>query len=193
MAAAPLTLEEFFAGRPELEVSDGIFDSAELTQLREATGKIEGFTLKMVQSEVATAFGKLLNVKLVDIFLGAWEKLGELEPYLDPESQPSNQVNLIPLAEHTIHSTHQPVLEIFLREKLAAKLTFEVGLELVLESIVLKIQGGRIREIVSGRYQGTGTIRCRGHTVAQKRSPKYELPGKLVLGGEQGDEPRAPN
>src|SRR5262245_18512962 len=68
-------------------------------------------SLKRANGGVRSELGNLLNqIRLVDIFVGAWNKSRELRKYSDPKKYPPDEANFVPLVEHTITSTHQPYL-----------------------------------------------------------------------------------
>ena len=61
-------------------------------------------------------------------------------------------------------------------------LEFTITLALKLEGVVLKVRGGKIREISAGRCRGKGTLECAGVALLQKETDPYELPGRVSLG-----------
>jgi len=48
--------------------------------------------------------------------------------------------------------------------------------------VVLKVRGGKIREISAGRCRGKGTLECAGVALLQKETDAYDLPGRVSLG-----------
>ena len=61
-------------------------------------------------------------------------------------------------------------------------LEFTITLALKLEGVVLKVRGGKIREISAGRCRGKGTLECAGVALLQKETDAYDLPGRVSLG-----------
>jgi len=48
--------------------------------------------------------------------------------------------------------------------------------------VVLKVRGGKIREIYSGRCRGTGSLECAGVALLKKETNPFDLPGHISLG-----------
>jgi hypothetical protein len=88
----------------------------------------------------------------------------------------------VPLEEHTITSTHKPYIEVLVNEKPVIEIHFSITLAFVLEGFVLKIQGGKIKEIQTGTCQGKGEIQCEEITIKEKQTGPYRFPGVIHLG-----------
>ena len=61
-------------------------------------------------------------------------------------------------------------------------LEFTITLALKLEGVVLKVRGGKIREIAAGRCRGKGSLECAGVALLEKETDSVELPGRVSLG-----------
>ena len=55
---------------------------------------------------------------------------------------------------------------------------------------MLKVRGGKIREISAGRCRGKGTLECAGVALLQQETDPFDLPGRISLG--EGIEIPAP-
>ena len=92
---------------------------------------------------------------------------------------------LVPLARHTVSSTHKPFVEILVRETAVARLELDVRLAVQLEGVVLRIQDGRIGEIRAGSWRGSGSLELlyAGASLLQRRTEtdKHEFEGGLAL------------
>jgi hypothetical protein len=177
MYPMPLTLAEFFKARSGADIVSRALKSQQRTKLK----GIPGLGWELVKRKFEDAFEKMLGVKMVDILRDTLILVPELQVYHNRNTYHPAKAFHKTLAELTIRSEHHPKLEILLEQKRIAKLTFDVDLELKLEGFVLKIEDGRIREIATGTCQGVITIACRGHELASEPTPKYQLPGKIVL------------
>lgn len=177
MDPTPLTLFEFFKVRSCGDIVSQALKSADQNELK----GIPGFGWNLVKNKLGDAFREMLDIKMVDIFCHAFILLPELQDWLDRDQYPPGKIFHKELANITIRSEHHPKLEILLKQQRVAELTFDVELKLKLNGFVLKIQDGRIREIATGTCQGVGTIACRGQELASETTPKYQLPGNMVL------------
>ena len=135
-----------------------------------------------VLHNIRERFEALLDVPLSDILVGAWNKYRILLKYVDKEKYPPEEVIMVPLVDHTIESEHHPYLEFLLNEKSIGKIEFQITIAVTLEGFVLKIQDGRIREILTGNCKGKGTIQCENAVLLERESAPISLPGSIDLG-----------
>jgi hypothetical protein len=124
----------------------------------------------------------LLNIQLTDIFATAWNKYRELRKYTNQEKYPPSETVLVSMAEHKIESVHQPYIEIMIDEVLWKKIDFQITVTMKLKGFVLKIQGGKIKEIRTGDLKGIGKIKCEGMVLLEKETESVDLPGTINLG-----------
>ncbi|MDH5555839.1 MAG: hypothetical protein OEZ03_00735 [Alphaproteobacteria bacterium] len=177
--SVPTSIAEFFINA---EPGEGIYDR--ITDSERAGIASEFKDLPgLIRDDLNKAFSEALDVGLADIFCGGWAKLQELQEYLDPDKHPPDEISQVSLAKHKIGSKHAPKLQLYLDEKLVAELAIDIELALKLEGIILRISSGRITDILTGTYQGTGKISCRGFTLAQENSGKFALPGEWTIKG----------
>jgi hypothetical protein len=182
MAGVPVTLAELLLEAPDAAATRPLLDHAALSDLRTRVGGLPEIAWSTAADTVADAILAALDVKLTDILAGAWSTLRELQDYADPARHPAEETALVPLARHKLRSTHHPSIEVMLGEDVIAKLEFTVALTLSLEGIVLKVRGGRIREIASGSYAGTGSLKLADAVLVERQTPSYIIPGSISLG-----------
>ncbi len=147
-------------------------------------------SLGAVQEEMSAKIGEVLDVGLGDVMAAAWEKVGALREYADPDEHPPEETVLLPLAAHTIESEHEPSVELKIKDMVICTIQLEVALELALEGVVLKVQGGKIREIQAGSCQASGSLACSLETKLgtrevlnlEKETPQFQLRGAIPLG-----------
>lgn len=143
-----------------------------------------------VQEELSAKIGEVLDVGLSDVMAGAWKKAEALWEYADPDQHPPEETILLPLAEHSIESEHEPSVELKIKEMVIGSIQMEVQLELKLEGVVLKVQGGKIHEIQAGSCQASGKLACSLETKLgakellnlEKETPSFQLRGAVPLG-----------
>lgn len=181
MAENALTLRDFLLARTE-DARQAIEQSDAGAKLKEAVGKLPGIEWGPVAKEIEAKIAEVLDVDIVGILLGGWKKYRQLQQYRDPTKYPPEETILLSLTEHSISSSHHPKIEILAERVLLARLEFTITLALKLEGIVLKVRGGKIREICAGRLRGKGTLACAGVALLEKETERLELPGRINLG-----------
>lgn len=123
----------------------------------------------------------LLDVELGDILATVWDKCVALREYADPTKHPPDEVNMVPLTEHSLTSTHEPYLRVMLGETELGRIDFTLELTLTLVGAVLRIQDGRILGVAAGHCQGDGELTCEGIELFTEQI-SLELPGAIDFG-----------
>ena len=128
---------------------------------------------KNVWEEIIETSTQLLNLKLSVVLEKAWEKYEEVSKYLDVNTYGKDEVFLIPLLEHTITSEHHPKIEVSLGETQLGEINFDLLLNLKLSGILLKINGGKIQGVKSGKCSSSGSFSCEGIVLFQDESSEF--------------------
>lgn len=175
-----ITMDEFFGlkgkGLTKAQFS-AIEKSEKIDKVREKlTRAVATISWSDIYRQVIERIEDILNVDMVDIMTMAWSKSETLIKYLDKEKYSPDEIILVPLAEHTIKSTHRPYIELLLNDKSVGRLDFDITIYITLKGMILKIQGGKIREIMAGSCQGKGEIKCEGLLIAEKKPKSIRLP-----------------
>ena len=134
-----------------------------------------------VSREVEERLGEALQIDPVKIFLGGWMKYRQFKELLERSQQSPDQTLLLSLADHSIQSTHRPLVELLIDGAVVGRLEFEVQVAFRLEGVVLKVRAGRVREVVTARGHLTGAVKCHGVALAEAKSRPFELPGGIQL------------
>jgi hypothetical protein len=184
MNSPQTTLNEFFsqAGKLSPEQLSKIGASERLSSLKEKILEEAKVKWPVAFGMVVEKISDLLDVKLLDIMVIAWGKYRSLQRYLDREKYPPGETFLVHLAEHTIKSEHHPSIQILVNDKLVGKIEFNIAISLMLKGIILKVQDGRIKEIITGTCKGKGTIKCEDYVILEKETESISLPGSIGLG-----------
>ena len=141
-------------------------------------------------SEITKKLANLLDVGIPDIMTTAWNKHQFLRKYLDRDKYSPGKSILVSLAKHTVKSQHHPSIEVFVNEQLVGKVDFAITVSLAFEGLTLKIQDGRIMEIITGSCIGKGAVSCEGYTLIERGTAPFRLPDTIKLGS--GGVPIAP-
>ena len=189
MAEGALTIRDFLLTHAE-DAGQAIEKSAAGAKLKEAVTRLPGIEWGPVAKEIEAKIGEVLDVDIAGVLLGGWKKYRQLQQYRDTAKYPPEETILLSLVEHSIASSHHPKIEILAEQVLLGSLEFTITLALKLEGIILKVRGGKIREISSGRCRGKGALACAGVTLLEKDTEPFELPGRISLG--EGIEIPAP-
>jgi hypothetical protein len=124
---------------------------------------------------------ELLQIRLLDILVGVWQKSREVLEYRDKARHPPTEEAMIPLIQRSITSDFHPYIEILFRGK-TYPVVFDIELKLTMKEIFLEIQNARIKAVHSGSLQGSGSISLLGAELMKKQFPPVNLPGIVKLG-----------
>jgi hypothetical protein len=180
------TLKEFFstgAKSGSAEVKSKIEKTDQIAALREkilnAMGK-SGWPVTL--DEIYRKAVDLLDISVLDLLVGAWNKYQALKKYGDKGRYPPTQSVIVPLSEHTVKSEHRPYIEILVNDEPAGKITFEITLSFTVRGVMLLIQDGKIKNVKTGEVKGKGTLKCEGALLLAQESRPIPLPGSVDLG-----------
>jgi len=181
MPNTPITLSDIFLPPGEgLDIKAKLDDKV-IPDLTQEIHELPDIAWSAFSEEIQFAFSKALDVKLIDVVIGAWSKLKQLRDYCGRKSEDPDKPFSVALAEHEVHSNHQPSVDILLGEKVIGRIVIDVELSLNLTGIVLSIQDDHIVAIASGRFSGTGAIKYHDATLIEKKTKEYEIPGKWTF------------
>lgn len=147
------------------------------------TKQLKGIPVpKKFFEEIFNQLSELLNIDIRAILLSVWAKSEEFGKFLNTDDYPPGEIVLVPLAEHTITSEHDPSLKSFLNKIPLAEMKFHINVELALKGAILKIQDGKIMGGTIGSCAGKGSITYGDdHVLIEKESEPWELPGSIDL------------
>ena len=134
------------------------------------------------RDEISRNVEAVLDVSLLDVLRGGWNKARMLARYRDREKYPPDTTYIAPLTEHTIRSRHRPHLEIRINQQPAGRIDFEFLLEMVIKGLRLHIRDGRIRKIDTGECRARAKLNCEGFPLVQQEWKRLEIPGSIDLG-----------
>lgn len=183
MSEASFTLKHFFSQ----EAGDGLAlaeleSSKRMTRLRRLlASRAKKLSWAVAFSEISLKIPDLLDIDVAEILSAAWETSTKIDAYLKRSEREPTEAFLVHLAEHKLHSSHEPHLEIRLNGEEVSRIHAEIRMELLIEAAVLKIQAGRICEVRTGSCQGKGSFSIEGIRILEKKTREIELPGTLRL------------
>jgi hypothetical protein len=181
MPDAPLTLNTLF--QPDDSFGNKVVSAGE-QELGEAkdrvTRLIRALRWTAIAGELRARAPELLNVDLMGLVTGAWEKYRVLSE-LAEESRSQKETEFFPLADHTIHAETHPYLEVRIGSS-TSTIILDVSADLELRGLILKIKNGRITSIESGSCEGRGEVKYKQLTLLNPQFDHLELPGRVNLG-----------
>lgn len=173
MNSSGITLNKIFSFK-EKDLSHKFLSEIE-------SNEVKGIKWPVASNEIMKKMGDLLNISIMDIMVKAWNKYGFLRKYLNNKNYLPDETILVPLSKHTIKSEHHPYIEILIDERPVKKIMFNITVALTLKGIILKIQGGKIKEIQTGDCVGSGSITYKDTTILKKDFVSISLPGSVEL------------
>jgi hypothetical protein len=156
--------------------------SDNISKLKESFAKESKFFWPAVCAIVLKKIMEVINVKVVDVLVPAWNKYREIQQYADLKKYPPDKIYMVPLAEHVIKSEYTPELEIFINNQSVCTLRFSVEVSLTLGGVILEIKGGKIMKLHTGSCKGAGSIACEGFLIINQKTSPFTLPGEITLG-----------
>ncbi len=183
MQDSPLTVQDLLLGNVA-DTWKAIEQSEAGRSLKETAVRRLAVPWGAVSREVEDRLGEALQIDVVKILLGGWTKYGQFKELLERSKHSPDETLLLSLADHSIKSTHRPLVELLIDGGVVGRLEFEVQVALRLEGVVLKVRAGRVREIVAARGHLTGAVNCHGVVLVEVKSRPFELPGRFQLGEE---------
>jgi len=148
----------------------------------ENSGSLAGSIRESVLGEAVRRFAELLDVQIADIMVGGMSKYASLIQYTNKTKYPPSESVLASLNKLKIESNHTPGIDVMLNEKLILPIKLKVNLALIIESMTLRIQDGRIREIRTGQVKAEGAVKLGDAVLVERKSSPVRLPGTIDLG-----------
>ena len=148
-----------------------------LSAVRAAMG---GPVFEAAVDKVVEKAAQVLDAPIADLLSAAWARYPEVQELLDARKHPGDHEAMAELCEHRFDWRYEPRIEVVFNEVPIA-IPLGVGVGLTVAGGVLVAQGGRLKELRSGKV-GVQV----GMAVAEKevatRKAKVELPAVLRLG-----------
>ena len=177
----PTTLRAFFLGPPS-DWQARFIKTTESQQSASEVGRATGLAdvdRKTMTNTVAEKLKDALNVSINQILLSAWSQHRDLTNSLEQSSQNKGDTILVPLADHTIRSTHHPAVEVMVNDRRVAAFKFNANLMMRIQKAVLKVEGGEVVGVESGAWHGVGQLKCGPVTLVEHETKEFVLPRTL--------------
>ncbi len=103
----------------------------------------------VVIDNVYRAIPELFDVSLTEVLVGSWSKLDEIRDFRGPDGGQGE----VALAEHDVEADYRPVLTVRVDQAPPRSIELDLRLTIGLTGVVLRIAGGKIREVVAGEVR----------------------------------------
>lgn len=151
----------------------------ELKELREKVPKAISWT--SVQESVGDSLAEALNVSVLATLANGWKHYSMFMEDVR-RSRGSPEVEIVSsIAEHSIHSTLHPYVDVRLGGKTVHEIAFEVSLVTTIRGLQLGLKKGEIVGVEMGDCEWTGKIAVAEVEVLERKLKKLMLPGHLRL------------
>ena len=131
--------------------------------------------------DVSPKVGELFDIQIPAILVSSWKKTMEVRTILDKSKAAPDETFWAGLGEHTVSSEHHPYVDIKIKGQTVKRIEFTMRLLFKLNSFVLRIKQGEIKEIQTGTCEVKGVVEYQGIAIAEKQMEPINLPGVMVL------------
>jgi hypothetical protein len=151
----------------------------ELSELRKKVPKTISWT--SVQEGVGDSLAEALHVSVLGTLANGWKHYTEfMEDVRKSRSNPEVEI-VSKIADHSIHSTLHPFVDVKLAGKTVHEIAFDVSLVTTIRGLLLGLKKGEIVSVELGECEWTGKIAVAEVDVLEKKLKKLTLPGHLRL------------
>jgi hypothetical protein len=145
--------------------------------------KLTGLGGPRIVRDVADCIAEVLELRLREIAIGAWNQRAEIRKYTDTKAYPPDRDYRLRLKEHTITWTYRPYIEVT-AAGLSKKIPLKATAAFTFSGPLLLIRAGRYRAIEFGEFKVAGGLELGGVTLTKQASRPYRLAGRVMLGAQ---------
>ena len=186
----PKTLRAFFLGPPS-DWQARFIKTTESQQSASDKSRATGLAdvdRRAMTNAVADKLKDALDVSIQEILLSAWSQHRDLANDLEASQKAKGETILVPLADHTIRSTHHPAVEVIINDRRVATFKFNANLMMRIQGAVLKVETGEVVGVEAGAWHGVGQLKCGPVTLVEHETKEFSLPMKA---GQRSEKPAA--
>ena len=174
MKETTLTLNSLFDfSEDSLRTELSTFVGAASTGARLAAKSLH-FSRESIAEEIMRKIASLCDIDLIELLAEAWNKEREIEESIEKSLRTSCETDFVPLFEHTVESTWPFVIEIIVRP-FAYKIHLDLKTALTLKGLKLKIEDGKITELIAGNIGGKATISVESAEIWKQECKPVDL------------------
>ncbi len=176
-----ITLGEAFAAGDEngLDLNDSLVSEGYDAARKELPAERKRVDSGALDGALKKALMTALDIALDDILGQAWSGWHELRVYADPKQTPPEDVNVVPITNHTIESEYNPEIDVIVQGVTVHTFPFHVSATLDVQGGNLVVQRGMIQEIRLASLRLGGAIKLRDRTLLEKDVAEIDVPGVM--------------
>jgi hypothetical protein len=126
-------------------------------------------------SEITAVAHGLLDLDLGDLVVAGWRKHAAFTTAVERTRATPGSSEVVELASHRITAVYQPFVEVLINDVHVATIRFELGIEFLVQALVVTIHDGHLVSLRAGTCEVTGTLSAEGTQLAS-RQEHFELP-----------------
>ena len=170
--------EVITGGEAEGELKAGL-GAEELSELRKKVPT--AISWSSVQESVADSLAEAMHVSVLATLANGWKHYKDfMEDVRRSRSNPEVEI-VSAIADHSIHSTLHPFVDVRLGGKTVHEIAFDVSLVTTIKGLLLGLKKGEIVSVEMGECEWTGKIAVGEVDVLERKLKKLALPGHLRL------------
>jgi hypothetical protein len=151
----------------------------ELSELRNKVPKTISWS--SVQESVTDSLAEAMHVSVLATLANGWKHYTMfMEDVRRSRSNPEVEI-VSAIADHSIHSTLHPFVDVRLGGKTVHEIAFDVSLVTTIKGLLLGLKKGEIVSVEMGDCEWTGKIAVAEVEVLERKLKKLALPGHLRL------------
>jgi hypothetical protein len=177
-----MSIGDLFAVSKGDEVEEDVKAGLGAEDLKELRGKVpKAISWSSVQESVADSLAEALHVSVLSTLANGWKHYTMfMEDVRRSRSNPDVEI-VSAIADHSIHSTLHPYVDVKLAGKTLHEIAFDVTLETTIRGLLLGLKKGEIVSVELGDCEWTGKIAVAEVEVLERKLKKVTLPGHLRL------------
>jgi hypothetical protein len=177
-----LSIGELFAVSTGEEAEEDLKAGLGAEELKELRDKVpKSISWSSIQGSVADSLAEAMHVSVLATLANGWKHYEDfMEDVRRSRSNPEGEI-VSAIADHSIHSTLHPFVDVKLGGKTVHEIAFDVNLVTTIRGLLLGLKKGEIVSVEFGDCEWTGKIAVAEVEVLERKLKKLTLPGHLRL------------
>ena len=128
------------------------------------------------RKEILGQLENLLNIPLHTILTRSWDNCERVKEIAEVQiASGLDSTSIVPLQSHKIRSHQQPQMTLNIENCETAIFPLSIALDLSFSNVVIKLQHGKIKSILSGLCEGSGTVKYGDILLAKRAIMTFHL------------------
>jgi hypothetical protein len=131
--------------------------------------------------QIAAVAGGLLELDLDEMLLAGWRKHADLIAAARRSMAALGSREVVELATHTVTSTHEPYVDVYLDGAPLSRVHFELTIQFQVVALTGIVGRGRLLALAAGDCLVSAALAAEGRRLVS-REGRFDLPGLVRLG-----------